>query len=570
MPMYPEQAEARTETNHPDKNQSSGSLSREEALQLIISKGFLVSPEAAVLFPKSINEEKFSDFINKLSMMGRGISVTPSLIKRFFHDSDIRIEESAGINDENSGEGERIQQENKGYAIEGREGMVIKEEYLLEEENSDREVTKKRIPISLEIVKAHEDNDESGKIEVKDFVGHFNARFNAIQRILMNRNIPYLSSISQLRGSRGYETVSIIGIIYEIRQTKNNTLIFDVEDKTGRLRVIVTKRNNGNGSSDELWKKASMITPDEVVAFTGRINNSVMFPDSIIWPDIPIKEHFTGAEGEDLYAVFISDMHIGSINFLTEKFSTFIEWISGRMGNKKQREIARRTPYVFILGDLVDGVGIYPNQLAELKIADVREQYKETARLLSEIPKEKKLIIIAGNHDAVRLSEPQPRLLRKYASPLYELPNAVMLPNPSLVRIQSANGKGMKVLMYHGYSIDYYIAHIDALRAEGGYDRSDLVMKYFLQRRHLAPTHSSNLYMPYKDEDPLVISDVPDVFAIGHLHKTTVSSYKGITLICGSTWQSKTSFQEKVGHHPEPGRVPIINIRTGKASIMRF
>ena len=124
--------------------------------------------------------------------------------------------------------------------------------------------------------------------------------------------------------------------------------------------------------------------------------------------------------------------------------------------------------------------------------------------------------------------------------------------------------------MYHGYSFDYYIANVDDIRNQGGYDRADLVMKFLLQRRHLAPTHTSTLYIPEIREDPLVIGSIPDFFVTGHVHKCSVSNYKNITLISGSCFQTKTPFQEKVGHHPEPGKIPIVNLKTREIKILKF
>ena len=95
-------------------------------------------------------------------------------------------------------------------------------------------------------------------------------------------------------------------------------------------------------------------------------------------------------------------------------------------------------------------------------------------------------------------------------------------------------------------------------------------MKFLLQRRHLAPSHSSTPYLPETDHDPLVISKVPDFFVTGHIHKSVVSSYRNVSLICGSCWQSKTSFDEKMGHEPEPARVPIMNLQTRQIKILRF
>jgi len=95
-------------------------------------------------------------------------------------------------------------------------------------------------------------------------------------------------------------------------------------------------------------------------------------------------------------------------------------------------------------------------------------------------------------------------------------------------------------------------------------------MKFLLKRRHLAPSYSSTLYIPDNKTDPLFIEKEPDFFVTGHIHKTAVSNYKGITLISGSCWQSKTPFQEKVGHHPEPCRVPLANLKTREVKILKF
>jgi DNA polymerase II small subunit len=146
-----------------------------------------------------------------------------------------------------------------------------------------------------------------------------------------------------------------------------------------------------------------------------------------------------------------------------------------------------------------------------------------------------------------------------------------MVSNPSFINIHSSTDfSGFDILLYHGYSFDYYVANVDGIRQNGGYDRADLIMKFLLKRRHLAPTHTSTLYVPDVNKDPLVINKIPDFFITGHIHKTSVTNYKNTTLICGSCWQSTTSFQEKVGHHPEPCRVPIVNLNTREVKIMRF
>jgi DNA polymerase II small subunit len=262
---------------------------------------------------------------------------------------------------------------------------------------------------------------------------------------------------------------------------------------------------------------------------------------------------------------------VGSINFLEEEFERFLQWISGELGNSKQQQLAQKIEHIFILGDLVEGVGVYPGQDEELEIKDIFEQYKVCARFLKKIPSRIKLIIIPGNHDAVRLAEPQPPLYKDLAAPIWKLPNTIMLPNPATVNIMSSDSfPGFNFLLYHGYSFIYYADNVDSIRKKGGVDRADLIMRFLLQRRHLAPTHASTLYIPSPKQDGLMINQPPDFFVTGHLHKSIAANYKSTTTISGSCWQAKTSFMEKLGIHPEPARVPVVNLQTREVKILKF
>ena len=337
-----------------------------------------------------------------------------------------------------------------------------------------------------------------------------------------------------------------------------------LEDPTGRRRILINK------NKPSLFNEAKDVVLDEVIGVTGVNVDTMIFANNIIWPDVPTNRELKKADSEK-YALFLSDLHVGSSKFLPDDFEKFLKWINGEIGNEQQRHIAKNIEYIFIAGDLVDGCGIYPEQDKELITRDIYQQYKECADLLRQIPQHIPLIICPGNHDALRISEPQPPLSRDFAKPLYELNNAIMVSNPALVNINSTdNFSGFDVMMYHGYSFDYYVAHVDSLRNQGGYDRADLIMKFLLKRRHLAPSHMSTLYIPDAKKDPLVIERVPDFFLSGHIHKSVTANYKNTTLICGSCWQSKTLFQEKVGHNPEPSRVPIVNLQTRDVKILKF
>ena len=406
--------------------------------------------------------------------------------------------------------------------------------------------------------------EEPKKRDIQDFVQYFNIRYKSIEKILRTRpELKNITSINRILNKRDRETTSLIGLVNEKRETKNGNLILTLEDPTGTIKVLVNK------NKPEIFNEARSIVLDEVLGINGVNGQNIVFANKIVWPETSFKE--LKKIPEEKYAVFLSDLHVGSKNFLPDAFKKFLAWINQQTGNEKQKEIAEKVDYIFIVGDLVDGCGVYPEQDKELEIKDIYKQYEECAKLLSQIPKRISVIVCPGNHDAMRIAEPQPPLYRDFAKPIYELPNIVSVSNPALVNIASSEkSTGFDVLLYHGYSFDYFVANVDSIRNKGGYDRADLIMKFLLKRRHLAPTHTSTLYIPDTKQDPLLISRIPDFFITGHIHKSIAANYKNITLISGSCWQSKTSFQEKVGHNPEPGRVPIVNLKTREIKILKF
>ncbi|MEE9525888.1 MAG: DNA-directed DNA polymerase II small subunit [Candidatus Woesearchaeota archaeon] len=407
--------------------------------------------------------------------------------------------------------------------------------------------------------------EESKKRNIQDFVAYFNARYRALEAILRNRQeLQHLTSIARLKNKRDKETVSIIGMVRDKKTTSKGGMMLTVEDPTGWIKVYI------NNNKPELFNPAKDIVLDEVIGIIGVNGERIVFANNIIWPDVPLNKELKKSPDE-AYAVFLSDLHVGSDNFLPTEFNQFLEWINGNVGSEEQREIAKTVRYVFIVGDLVDGMGIYPGQEDELTIKDIKEQYKECANLLKKIPSHIKLIICPGNHDAMRIAEPQPELYKDFAENIWELPNATMVSNPAILNIHSSEGfPGFDVLMYHGYSFDHFVANVDSIRNQGGYDRADLIMQFLLQKRHLAPTHTSTLYIPDVKQDSLVIEKLPDIFLTGHIHKSTIKNYRNITLVCGSCWQAKTPFQEKVGHNPEPARVPVLNLQTRNFKLLKF
>ncbi len=403
------------------------------------------------------------------------------------------------------------------------------------------------------------------KYAVEDFTNFFLSRYRFLEGILRQRKeLAGTMTIRRIQQKTETEKISLIGIIREINETKSKNLVINVEDLSGEIKIIISK------SKAELLLVAKDLVADEVIGITGKFYDKVIFADSFVWPDIP-QDHELKKSAIEEYVVFLSDIHVGSKLFLKEEFNKLLQWLQGKTGNDEQKSLAQNVKYIFIAGDLVDGVGIYPSQQEELEIDEISAQYAAFVELIKQIPLDKQIIICPGNHDAVHLAEPQTSFYKEFSSSLFNLPNVTLVTNPALVNIgKKDNFSGFDVLMYHGYSFDYYIANVGSLRSQGGYHRSDLIMKFLLQRRHLAPSFKSTPYYPAHAEDPLLIRTIPDFFVTGHIHYSKQANYRGVTMISGSCWQSKTSFQEKLGHEPEPARVPIVNLKTRQIKVLRF
>lgn len=406
---------------------------------------------------------------------------------------------------------------------------------------------------------------ESKKREVQDFVTHFRLRYEAIKNILQGRReLQSVISIARALNKNTKDNVSLIGMVYDKRVTKNGNIILELEDPTGYISLIINKNRQ------DLFNTAKNVVLDEIIGISGVTTNKFVFVNNLFLPDIPSTKELKKSNDE-VYAIFTADMHVGSSMFYEEDFLKFVNWLNGNYGDKEQKELASKVRYLFIVGDLVDGIGVFPNQDKELFLSDIYKQYEKCAELLGKIRKDVRIIICPGNHDALRISEPQPILDKDFAKPLFDIKNILFVTNPSWVNIHSSkNFTGFDVLLYHGYSFQYFADNVEEIRVNGGTDRADLIMKFLLQRRHLAPTHASNLYIPDTKEDCMVIKTVPDFFVTAHLHRTSALNYKNVTLIGCGCWQGQTPFMEKMGVHPDPSRISLVNLNTREIKILKF
>jgi len=410
-----------------------------------------------------------------------------------------------------------------------------------------------------------EDNSEGYKIifdptykinmeDKKDFFKLFDSRYRKTLKILSirseSRQIKKIKYIKDLRNKSRFDSldndnergkpidsVFVAGLIMSKRNRKNDVELV-IDDTTGSIVVICRNKELINESSTLVLDQMLMLQ----MSFGKRNSNDFVVKD-IIFPDIP--EHVASKSGTESYAALISDLHVGSKYFMEKEFNDFLNWLSS------DDDIVRKIRFVCIAGDIVDGIGIYPNQDKELIDININRQMSYAAALLQKIPKRIHVFLIPGNHDPGRRALPQTALtnLREFQP----LENFSIIGNPSLVELNK-----VKLLMFHGQSLDDVIATVPGL----SYSKPVEAMKILLKSRHLSPIYGNRTPIAPESEDMLVIDDVPDIFHAGHVHITEVGGYKGTLIVNSGAWQKQTKFQQTMGVTPTPGISILVNLAT--------
>lgn len=412
--------------------------------------------------------------------------------------------------------------------------------------------------VAREIEVLYDPMEQISEDTVEDYLSLFKDRFAKIERILRERmDVKDAVPIGEVLKAPLKSKVKTIGMVTEKIERKRAVLV-RIEDYATELATVVPISNKS------LFDKTRKLLIDQMVCVEAtKIKDDMFIVNDFISPDIPEKK--VNAAAEQVYVAFTSDLHVGSIKFLESSFERFVRWLKGKEGSSHQKEIASRVKYLIIAGDVVDGIGVYPHQEKELVIDDIYEQYNLASKLLGEIPEYIEIIIIPGNHDATRHALPQPAILEKYAKPLYDLKNVMMLGDPARIRLH-----GIDLLIFHGCSLDDIIATAPDVTYQNLGEEVATAMKYFLKTRHLAPIFGSKTPIAPVSADNLVIDPPPDILHAGHVHVMGFEAYRGTLLINSGTWQEQTEYQNKMGLMPKPGIVPVVDLKSLKVMPINF
>ena len=393
---------------------------------------------------------------------------------------------------------------------------------------------------------------------LSDIQSCFRSRLTQIRDMMLtSRTLPRrpMSNVEawrnrQRHNSKDYE-VTIVGLVSEVRWTRPGNLKFVIEDETAQISCLLKPPSDAS----PLHASLDGLMDDEIIGASGYFLSGDR--DPVFWArDIhkpPLGNHSKAQAGEDsaISAAFLSDIHLGSKTFLHSQWEKLIQWFNSD-------PLARTVKYFVLSGDGVDGVGIYPGQERHLAIKDLFKQYGELARMLEGVPDWIDVIMLPGNHDAVRPAEPQPALDPEVQQ---DYSNTVFVGNPCDFSLH-----GVRILSYHGKSIDDFVATLRSVT----YSKPEMAMRAMLERRHLAPSWGGKTPLSPEPEDRLVIPVIPDIFVTGHVHGHFVGNHKGTTMVHSSTWQDQTDFQRMLGFQPKPCILTVVNLHTYATASISF
>ena len=394
----------------------------------------------------------------------------------------------------------------------------VKEILKVEEKE---EIDVEEIPARLEIISSPSTQIEL-RITSDILVSYFREKYRKLKRILEVRHT-YQNIKEVIERGRIGEDVKIIGMILEKRE--NNDIKFVIEDETGILNIRIPRQNS------HLFEEAKRYLPDQVIYIEGKlVEKQLIEVKSLDLPDI-LPAHKPKGTKTDICAAFISDLHIGHPNFQAESFEGFLDWLKND-GRKKIK-------YLLIAGDLINN----PKE---------EENYDVLYNYLKKVPTSIEVVIIPGDADATLPILPQPPITRNIEK-ITKMDNVKVLGNPALIKIHN-----ISVLLFHGLGTEKLMEKINLKTP------IDLA-KFLLKSRHLCPSYGTIPLIPHSG-DLLTISNIPDIFHLGHFHLVFHDQYNGVHIISSGAWiPSNEKNSNKL-----PCQVPIMNLKNFEVKILTF
>jgi DNA polymerase II small subunit len=308
---------------------------------------------------------------------------------------------------------------------------------------------------------------EQKKITTEKAIQFFIGRYEKIKKILNGRmDLVNLVSINKI--SSKSKKFSVIAMI---KEKISDTSSIVVEDLTGELVVRF---------QEKISNTIKEIVLDEVVGLVCESGSEGIEVSNVVWPDLPLRRDINKTK-EDIFCLFISDLHMTNPQFKRESYEKFFNWAS---------QTNYKNFYIFVLGG-------------------VSSKKEDLEDFFSRLPKDSEKVFLRADADP-------------------DFQEEFNITNPSLIRIED-----ITLMLCHGKFIEKYSNIWPDLPAEK-------IMLNLLRKRHLNPTFNSNTKI--FDQDYFVIDTVPDIFVSGHFHNPGILNYKGTTIISNGSFITQPIF----------------------------
>src|SRR5882762_9255511 len=170
-------------------------------------------------------------------------------------------------------------------------------------------------------------NDPTGSIAPVEaetgFKKLFQDRYSHLLEIARQRpdsnRIVSIESGREMR-ERGYK---IAGLLSSRNSRKGGAIELVLDDPTGSAKLYC---------GEEVARSALLLPLDSlVVAEVALGKGGQLYAKELLLPDIPARK--VVGSSRRVYAVMLSDLHIGSKTFLADDFGRFLAWLNGRFGD---------------------------------------------------------------------------------------------------------------------------------------------------------------------------------------------------------------------------------------------
>jgi DNA polymerase II small subunit len=412
------------------------------------------------------------------------------------------------------------------------------------------------------LVKLDIPDRSSDKPNIETFRQLFLNRYEKLSNILKTNISEQNSILRQILSDEEIPTDKsgiLLGMVQDTRVLHTNKFVIQLENPESNIltRCVMVQ-------DSESFPEYREILRDTVVGIEGVLPKNYQGGEiTAFWGRDVIRPSFNPIDfkstTESYKILFISDIHFGSNNFIRSIFAKLIQFLSLQKLTPQNEELASKIGTLMIVGDLIEGIGLFPDQKDEIVYHSLQSQYEGLSILLQEIPKDIEIIIIPGEHDATQIPNPQPAIDKQIGKTLLTLPNLRNHGNPLRLTIED-----MTILAFHGQGHEIlFEKHFDAdpLNPIRG-------IKDLLEYRHLFPEYGSfNPITPFK-RDYLVINEIPNVVVSGHFHQAHFEEYKGVKILTCGSFQREENKKTKDIINASLGRFPILDTQTGQVEMI--